>query len=79
VRGRGIGRALAQRALELAREKGARTAFLLTSPELTAALALYRSLGFRPVPEPPVPDCGFQRPSLVLQLDLVASPPESAP
>jgi ribosomal protein S18 acetylase RimI-like enzyme len=45
-RRRGIGSRLAEAALARARALGARRVVLLTSPKLTAANALYRSLGF---------------------------------
>lgn len=47
ARGRGIGRALAVAALARAARMGAARVILHTSPELRAAGALYRSLGFR--------------------------------
>ncbi len=46
-RRRGIGRALAEAVVARARFLGARTVLLHTSPELKAAIRLYRSLGFR--------------------------------
>lgn len=45
-RGRGLGRALLDRALELARERGASHVELATHEEDTAARALYESSGF---------------------------------
>ncbi|MFH1278789.1 MAG: helix-turn-helix domain-containing GNAT family N-acetyltransferase [Candidatus Eisenbacteria bacterium] len=47
ARGRGIGRALALAALTRAERMGASAVILHTSPDLRAAGALYRSLGFR--------------------------------
>jgi len=46
VRGRQVGRKLSLAAIEHARKEGARNLVLLTSPQLTAACNLYRSLGF---------------------------------
>lgn len=46
ARGQGAGRALNQRALELAQKAGARTVDLTSSPSRQAANALYISLGF---------------------------------
>jgi ribosomal protein S18 acetylase RimI-like enzyme len=46
LRGRGIGRALLERTLELARERGAGRIDLGTSESDTAAIALYESAGF---------------------------------
>lgn len=47
ARGRGVGRALAERCLELAREEGAEEVVLWSRPYQTAAHSLYESLGFR--------------------------------
>jgi len=49
-RRQGVGRALVLLALARLREKGFREALLLTEDHRTAALGLYLSLGFRPVP-----------------------------
>ncbi len=48
TRGMGIGDALCRRAIELAREEGAKELCLLVYPENSAAVNLYRSLGFEP-------------------------------
>lgn len=45
-RARGIGRALIERALAWARERGLRALHLLVFPHNEAALALYRAVGF---------------------------------
>lgn len=49
VRGRGVGRMLAEAALERARSVGARGVYLESSSRLKPAIALYESLGFRDV------------------------------
>jgi ribosomal protein S18 acetylase RimI-like enzyme len=46
LRGRGLGRALMERAVELARERGADYLDLVTGEGDTAARSLYESLGF---------------------------------
>jgi ribosomal protein S18 acetylase RimI-like enzyme len=45
-RGRGLGRALMEAAVELARERGADYLDLVTGEDDTAARSLYESLGF---------------------------------
>lgn len=68
-RGLGVGRRLAEAALERAARLGARTVVLLTSPKLAAAIALYRSLGFREVAVLPVDHLAYTRCSIAMQLD----------
>jgi ribosomal protein S18 acetylase RimI-like enzyme len=46
AQGRGVGRALMLAVIDLARVAGARRVLLLTRPVMTAAQALYGSLGF---------------------------------
>lgn len=67
-RGHGIGRVLVDRIIQAARQAGYRLMRLDTLPSMTAALALYRRLGFReiaPYYENPVEGAVF----LELQLD----------
>ena len=49
--GRGIGTALVRHALALARQDGRRRLVLLTRPQMHAAHAIYRRLGFERAPE----------------------------
>jgi ribosomal protein S18 acetylase RimI-like enzyme len=50
ARGKGVGEALARRIIEEARGRGYRRLVLDTLPEMKAAQALYRELGFREIP-----------------------------
>jgi putative acetyltransferase len=57
-RGRGLGRALAEAAIAVAREAGCSRIVLDTLPKMRAAQELYRTLDFRPIPpylEKPTP------------------------
>jgi ribosomal protein S18 acetylase RimI-like enzyme len=49
-RGIGIGRQLVRTAISAAREIGYEAIYLDTLPPMTAAIALYESLGFREIP-----------------------------
>jgi GNAT superfamily N-acetyltransferase len=51
ARGRGVGRALVERALEMARERGKLVVGLRTTPAMTTAHRLYESMGFVRDPE----------------------------
>ena len=53
ARGRGLGRALVEAALERARERGCRRIELDVNEDNTAALALYEACGFSREPKPP--------------------------
>lgn len=49
-RGRGIGKALVKRAIEIAKERGADSVNLTSRPSREVARALYRKVGFEEVP-----------------------------
>jgi ribosomal protein S18 acetylase RimI-like enzyme len=51
VRGRGVGRKLAETLISTARAKGARKLYIESNRKLDRALALYRSLGFKELPQ----------------------------
>jgi len=70
ARGVGAGRLLAERIVAGARQRGYARMLLDTVPQMTAAIALYRSLGFREIPpyrENPIPG------ALYFELHLAAS------
>lgn len=50
ARGVGVGKALVTDLLKLAAERGYREVKLDTLPEMTAAIVLYKSFGFAPIP-----------------------------
>ncbi len=67
-RGQGIGRALATRALELARQRGVTAVYLLTE----TAAAFFGGLGFRPIPR------GAAEPAVGRSLEFQGACPASA-
>lgn len=65
ARGRGLGRRLLMRLESIAAEHGCRAVRLDTANHMTAAIALYRDLGYREVPaynDGPNADLWFERP-----------------
>ena len=61
-RGKGLGKRLATRVIEEAREIGYKRMLLDTVPAMKRAISLYRALGFKPVPpyrKNPVPGASF--------------------
>lgn len=73
-RGRGVGRLLANKAIERARKKGANSLLLATSIKLKAALALYQSLGFEQIDAGPAEEGNLTRPSISMALKLTPLP-----
>ena len=75
ARGQQIGRKLALAAIERTRKAGAKRLVLMTSPQLTAACNLYRSLGFVEVSlaQPWAP--AYKRESIAMSLDLKRKKP----
>jgi GNAT superfamily N-acetyltransferase/DNA-binding MarR family transcriptional regulator len=69
-RRRGLGRALGLATIDRAAHLGGRRLFLLTSPKLTAAIALYRKLGFEPCPLPDDAAVKYKRCTIAMELAL---------
>jgi GNAT superfamily N-acetyltransferase len=69
ARGRGVGRALGEAAIEKARALGAPRVELLSNTVLAPAIGLYRALGFVEVPLPPTE---YSRANIKMVLDLAA-------
>lgn len=69
-RGRGIGRQLAEEALNRARNLGATRIVLSTSLSLKAAGSLYKSLGFQVIDYGPAQETPLERPSVSMSLEL---------
>ena len=69
ARGFQVGKRLALAAIEHAQALKAHKVLLFTSPKLIAANALYRQLGFKPVPKPQA-EMPFRRPSIAMELQL---------
>ncbi|MEO8670726.1 MAG: GNAT family N-acetyltransferase [Tahibacter sp.] len=70
ARGEGLGRVLAKSVIDLARAGGADRIVLSSNSKLTAALALYESLGFQ-YASPPA-DLKYQTVDVFMVLDLAA-------
>lgn len=70
LRNRGIGRWLLEAAIVRARDLGARSLFLGTSVQLSAAVHLYEALGFQRVPREQVGPMPYERADLFMALAL---------
>ncbi len=75
ARGQQVGRKLALAAIQRARRVGARRLVLLTSPHLTAANSLYRSLGFAEVSVKQPWATAYRRESIAMSLNLKTRKP----
>jgi putative acetyltransferase len=69
--GYGIGRKLLHAAIEAARSAGARRLYLETNHILTAAIRLYESVGFRPVPPDRIVPSPYVRADVYMEMTLV--------
>ena len=67
---KGIGRKLVSAAIETARNRGADTLVLATSPVLEPANNLYRAMGFRDAEYSEIGPLPYQRHSVVMAMDL---------
>ena len=67
ARGHGVGRALGEAAIDMARSLGASHVELLSNTGLAPAISLYRSLGFSEVPLPPN---DYERANIKMVLEL---------
>ncbi|MGZ4788221.1 MAG: GNAT family N-acetyltransferase [Terriglobales bacterium] len=67
-RGQGIGRSLIAAAVDWARGRGLHRLYLETNHTLTPAITLYRSMGFRDVPEDRVMKSPYKRADVFMEL-----------
>ena len=70
LRGQGIGKALMQAAVDMAREMGAKHIWLETNSSLAAALGLYRKAGFRELSGEELTATPYDRCNCQMVLDL---------
>ena len=66
AQGKGIGNKLGRAVIRKAKELGARNLFLESNTELTAAINLYRKLGFQKIVGPP---SQFERCNIQMELN----------
>jgi putative acetyltransferase len=71
ARGHGIGTRLIEAAIKRARDKGAETLVLATSPVLEAANRLYTKMGFRLADPDVIGPLPYSRHTIVMSLDLL--------
>jgi putative acetyltransferase len=70
ARGRGYGKRLVQKCIQVARRKGARRIVLVSNSRLTRALNLYHALGFSKQPVPPELSKKYVTADVFMSLDL---------
>ena len=70
MRGLGIGRRLLEYTVAQARSLGAKSLFLGSSTKLRNAIHLYESLGFRHVDPTSLPDMGYSRADVFMEMPL---------
>jgi putative acetyltransferase len=69
--GSGVGRKLLHAAIEAARSAGARRLYLETNHILTAAIRLYESAGFKPVPPDRIVPSPYARADVYMEITLL--------
>ena len=69
-RGYGIGRLVLQHAISEARRLGATSLFLGSNTKLASAVKLYESAGFQHLPEERIPQLGYSRANVFMELNL---------
>lgn len=70
ARGRGLGRLILRRTVELARQLGARRLYLETSRRLPDAIHLYETAGFRHLPPERIVRSPYARADVYMEMDL---------
>ncbi len=75
LRGFGIGRLILQHAILEARRLGANSLFLGSNTVLASAVKLYESAGFRHLPQDRIPQLGYSRANVFMELSLKDSMP----
>lgn len=72
AQGKGIGRALALESISQAKEMGAQTIVLVSNSQLSAAMGLYESLGFKHAPLPE--DTDYETADVYMEFDCIPIP-----
>ena len=74
-RGLGFGRFILQHAITEARRFGANSLFLGSNTVLTSAVKLYERAGFQHLPQDRIPNLGYSRANVFMELNLQDSKP----